>query len=114
MNRSSLFLALALTTCVAGAHAQDTPASPLSTSSVCADAACDSNGANLPTSSPRMLVGDATRSLLQRQAEGSSASTQHHPLSGTVAQKIYERYVNSFKHPIPEHSAASVPKAGSK
>lgn len=57
-------------------------------------------------------VGDATRNLLQRQAQGDSASAQQYALSGVVAQKVYERYVNSFKHPIPEHSSSAIAKVG--
>lgn len=76
----------------------------------CAGAACSE--ATTPAPPHHMEVGDATRRLLQRQAQGDGASTLHYAQSGIVAQKVYERYVNSFKHPIPEHSASAVAKTG--
>lgn len=56
--------------------------------------------------------GTATRSLLKAQAQGDSASTHQYPMSGAVAHKAYERYVNSFAHPIPEQSASTIAKSG--
>ena len=58
------------------------------------------------------VPGSVTRSLLQRQAQGLEASSHQYTQSGVVAQKVYERYVKSFTHPIPEHSASAIAKAG--
>lgn len=58
------------------------------------------------------LPGTATRSLLKAQAQGDNASTHQYPMSGAVAHKAYERYVNSFAHPIPEQSTSTIAKSG--
>lgn len=47
-------------------------------------------------------AGDQTRQWLALQREGHAASQQPQPLSGPVAAKIYQRYEDSFSHPIPE------------
>ena len=65
-----------------------------------------------PAKAPVRASGEATRRLLQAQAQGESASTHQYPMSGDVAQKTYERYVNSFSHPIPEQSASTIAKSG--
>jgi hypothetical protein len=65
----------------------------------------------VPAPKPQLLSGDATRQLLRTQAQGDSASSHQYPMSGAVAQKTFERYVNSFAHPIPEHSASTIGKS---
>lgn len=47
-------------------------------------------------------VGDDTRVWLQLQGSGIAAAPER-PMSGEVADKVYQRYVNSFGRPIPEH-----------
>lgn len=69
----------------------------------CAEQSCSSIKGATP---PAVHVGQATRSLLQRQAEGAEANPSPHAMSGVVAQKVYSRYVDSFAHPIPEHAAS--------
>lgn len=64
-----------------------------------------------PVRQPLRAPGAATRQLLQAQAQGDSASAHQYPMSGVVAQKTYERYVNSFTHPIPEQSASTIAKS---
>ena len=59
-------------------------------------------------SAPRKEVGDATRALLALQAEGGQAPSRTYVVPGVVANKIYERYVNSFAHPIPERLASTI------
>lgn len=49
------------------------------------------------------VVGNNTRQWLSTQRDGSEASEQQQPISGPVADKIYQRYQQSFTHPIPEH-----------
>lgn len=46
--------------------------------------------------------GAGTRSWIDLQVGGSAASTTARPLPGDAASNVYERYANSFKHPIPE------------
>ncbi|CAH1746296.1 conserved exported protein of unknown function [Thauera humireducens] len=47
-------------------------------------------------------AGSAARQWLALQRSGAQASPHPQPLSGEVQQKIHERYVQSFSHPIPE------------
>lgn len=49
--------------------------------------------------------GAGTRNWLELQVSGSAASTTARPLPGDAASHVYERYSNSFKHPIPEKFA---------
>lgn len=61
----------------------------------------------------RLQVGDATRDLLSLQREGHAASQTPRPLAGDVASLSYQRYLDSFKFPIPEKFTATVQKSGS-
>lgn len=49
---------------------------------------------------PREAVGDITRALLAAQADGRRAASEQ-PILGDVASATYQRYIESFKHPIP-------------
>lgn len=60
----------------------------------------------------RMQVGDATRNLLTIQHEGASASPTPRPIAGDVASLSYQRYIDSFKFPIPEKFNTTVHKSG--
>ena len=44
----------------------------------------------------------SAREWLSLQAGGTAASSEPRPMPGEVADAVYERYLNSFKHPIPE------------
>lgn len=57
-----------------------------------------------PSASPPTATGfgSGARSWMDLQTSGSAASTTARPLPGDVATHVYERYANSFKHPIPE------------
>src|SRR5882757_151542 len=46
-------------------------------------------------------VGDVTSDLLRMQADGSAAGAPL-PMLGAAAGPSWQRYLNSFKHPIPE------------
>lgn len=48
-------------------------------------------------------IGEQTRSWLALQRDGQAASEQPQPVSGPVAARIYERYQESFRYPIPEY-----------
>ncbi|KRG70281.1 hypothetical protein ABB27_04970 [Stenotrophomonas terrae] len=80
--------------------------------------ASDSNGnaaAVMATSStvadlPRSQIGDTTRDLLRMQADGSRAGNAL-PMLGEAASRSYQRYLNSFDHPIPEYFEAALPNS---
>jgi len=46
--------------------------------------------------------GSTTRDWTNLQTSGSAASRTARPLPGDAAKNIYDRYADSFKHPIPE------------
>ncbi|HBA66666.1 MAG TPA: DUF3613 domain-containing protein [Methylococcaceae bacterium] len=54
------------------------------------------------SSSSERSVGKETRRWLELQSSGVAASTSRQTVSGPVADAIYRRYLDSFKHPIPE------------
>lgn len=56
-------------------------------------------------------VGDATRELLRLQRAPAGTTR---PISGDVAGLSYERYLNSFKHPIPLTLNSAVRKQGAQ
>ena len=47
-------------------------------------------------------VPGSAQEWLSLQAAGTAASSEPRPMPGEVADAVYERYVNSFKHPIPD------------
>ncbi|MCC9161871.1 MAG: DUF3613 domain-containing protein [Alcaligenes faecalis] len=51
---------------------------------------------------PRIEVGPDTRSLLSMQADPDREGKVL-PVHGAAANLVWERYLNSFKHPIPEY-----------
>ena len=46
--------------------------------------------------------GAATKQWLQMQSSAEQASSSVQSLSGPVSTTIYQRYKDSFNHPIPE------------
>ncbi|AMJ57133.1 MULTISPECIES: DUF3613 domain-containing protein [Stenotrophomonas] len=59
---------------------------------------------------PRSQIGDTTRALLRMQADGSHAGNAL-PMLGEAASRSYQRYLNSFDHPIPEYFEAALPNS---
>lgn len=57
-------------------------------------------------------VGEQTRSLLQAQRDGSHASTHSQNLSAEAAKLAYQRWLNSFKQPIPDSFGSGQAAAG--
>jgi len=55
---------------------------------------------------PGNRVGDATSHLLALQAGGQAASRNTYPVTSDVAQRSYQRYLESFTHKIPASSDA--------
>ncbi|HWY26179.1 MAG TPA: DUF3613 domain-containing protein [Nevskia sp.] len=50
--------------------------------------------------------GSQTRYWLATQTSGASSATDARPMPGEVASLVYQRYLNSFTHPIPERFEA--------
>lgn len=80
------------------------------------EAPATTTAASLPSqeaqAAPATGVGMATRRLLATQAASATAAR---PISGTVATLSYQRYLDSFKQPIPTTSPATPPaRTGSK
>ena len=46
--------------------------------------------------------GDSTRAWLELQKSGAAAPEDARPMAGEVADQVYQRYLNSYKHPIPD------------
>ncbi len=60
-------------------------------------------GETTPIPAPLSLqVGEATSHLLALQRSGAAASPTARPIAGDVASLSYQRYLDSFTHPIPE------------
>ena len=51
----------------------------------------------------RSQPGEQSRSWLQMQSTGQSATQQPPRQTGPEAARAYERYLNSFEHPIPQY-----------
>lgn len=51
---------------------------------------------------PMPAHGAQTRAWLNVHKQASTAQSTPRPLPGEVADKIYQRYVDSFTYPIPE------------
>ena len=47
-------------------------------------------------------TGEKTRQWLDLQVSGNASLGAVRPMPGDVAEKVYERYLNSFDHPLPE------------
>lgn len=57
----------------------------------------------------RIRVNDVTRSLMQAQADGRVAGPLL-PMLGVTSEASWDRYLNSFTHPLPEFFEAKVSK----
>lgn len=55
---------------------------------------------------PGQGFGSQTRYWLATQASGASSVPDPRPMPGEVASLVYQRYLNSFTHPIPERYEA--------
>jgi hypothetical protein len=64
--------------------------------------------ASAPAASPAAApvagqgLGAQTRFWLATQTSGVYSVTEERPMSGEAASLVYQRYLNSFTHPIPE------------
>lgn len=55
---------------------------------------------------PRTVIGEATEAYLQMQRDGASAGRAQ-PVTGEVASRSYQRYLNSFDEPMPQTKSGS-------
>lgn len=55
-----------------------------------------------PDTSREPAVGDDTRTWTEYQQSGRGAEGETRPMPGEVADKVYQRYLNSFDNKIPE------------
>ncbi|WP_449466359.1 DUF3613 domain-containing protein [Stenotrophomonas humi] len=85
-------------------------AAPASTTAPDVAIAPSANTASLTATPQRSQIGDTTRALLRMQADGSHAGNAL-PMLGETASRSYQRYLNSFDHPIPEYFEATLPNA---
>lgn len=123
MTKPVIALLVGLLGAASTAHAQHTPLiermaepSPVATPAPTAAPVIQTNSdsgrpaaAGYAAARPaRTQVGDSTRALLRLQAEGSSAGNAL-PMLGEAASRSYQRYLNSFDHPIPEYFETTVP-----
>lgn len=52
-------------------------------------------------SAPEAPAEPATHAWLEMQRSGQAASQQPQPLSGPAMDKVHERYLKGFEHPLP-------------
>ncbi|AIY40113.1 putative exported protein [Collimonas arenae] len=71
------------------------------TATVAAAPAQSSTTAVPPERRTGVRIGDVTHTLLQAQADGRVAGTGL-PMLGATADVSWERYLESFRHPLPE------------
>lgn len=57
-------------------------------------------------------TGRDTRAWMDLQKGGSAASAEPQPMTGEVADKVYQRYVDSFGYPLPEQFKRESIKSG--
>lgn len=68
------------------------------------DSAAEAPAAAQPVAeaTPLPRIGADTRSWLALQKDAAAQTPDLRPVPGEVAEQVYQRYVDSFKHPIPE------------
>lgn len=62
--------------------------------------ACSTAG--LAEEAAAAALGTETRGWVDLQKSGSAASAEARPMPGDIADKVYQRYANSFAKPIPD------------
>ena len=83
-----------------------TPAATVAAQAAVTQSQAPSNTSLNPPATNR--VGDATSYLLALQAGGQYASRNAYPVTSDVAQRTYQRYLESFTHKIPENTDTQV------
>ena len=82
------------------------PAAPTAAQAAVTQTQAPSQATLTPPATNR--VGDATSYLLALQASGQYASRNSYPVTSDVAQRTYQRYLESFTHKSPESSETQV------
>jgi len=84
-------------------------AQPESTAAPAADSSSTTAAAPAPAAAPAAAApaagqgfGSQTRYWLATQSSGAYAVNDARPMPGEAATLVYQRYLNSFSHPIPE------------
>jgi len=116
MNRSIFLLGLLLAMPWPPARAQHLPLTARTdmptTPPTAAAPAMQQNAATIPVAdapaSAPPGIGDTTRALLRLQADGTQAGNVL-PMLGEAASRSYQRYLDSYDHPIPEYFDAALP-----
>ena len=111
LNRSLLLASLLVFTGLAHAQTEpdqrqftsDKPMEPFvpATAEASAGAAGGQGNTTTAGTTAAAVDGAETRAWVDLQASGSAAVGDARPMPGEVADLVYQRYVNSFKHPIP-------------
>lgn len=60
------------------------------------------SAAALADDAPPPASGADARAWLDLQNSGSASAPTPRPMPGEVADRVYERYLKSFEHPLPE------------
>lgn len=98
---------------VAAASSPSPPVSaPVSNTPAAAQAAAPAAAQPAVEQESRIRIGDVTRTLLQAQVDGRVAGGRL-PILGATADASWQRYLDTFKHSIPEHFEATVSKSTS-
>jgi len=75
-----------------------------------APAACAEEKARMDSDAEKTQQQSPVKSWLELQSSGKAASPQAQPLSGPAMDRVHERYLKSFSHPVPptyEHAQPS-------
>ena len=91
--------------------ARPAPARAPTTSSMVATAQAPETPASAEPEA-RIRIGDVTRTILQAQADGRVAGPRL-PMLGVTADASWQRYLDSFKHPLPVFFENKVSKSAS-
>lgn len=70
------------------------------------DTAASAAPAAAPAPAAGQGFGSQTRYWLATQSSNAQSVTETRPMSGEAASLVYQRYLNSFSHPIPERYEA--------
>jgi len=85
------------------------PAAPVAKATATSAPARPTESTAAETSQESIRVGDVTHTLLQAQADGRVAGPRL-PMLGVTADASWQRYLESFRHPLPEFFEAKVSK----
>jgi len=100
------FAALAQPDSSTAASAPAAPSSDAAATSAPVASAAPADAVATPVAATAPVAGQGfgsqTRLWLATQTDGTYAVTDERPMPGEVATLVYQRYLKSFTHPIPE------------